>query len=71
MCPHIFFCFGTLFQDGTVLKTVEPYGVAMLSRYPFERLELHETHSLMQRNALLAEINADGHKAPGDHSLPS
>jgi hypothetical protein len=38
----------------------------MLSRHPFERLELHETHSLMQRNALLAEINVNGHKALGD-----
>ena len=53
----------SLAQDETVLKTVEPNGVAMLSRYPFERLELHEMHSLMQRNALLAEINVNGHKA--------
>jgi hypothetical protein len=45
-----------------VLKTVEPYGVAMLSRYPFELLELHEMHSLMQRSALLAQVSVNGKK---------
>jgi endonuclease/exonuclease/phosphatase family metal-dependent hydrolase len=52
-----------------VLQTVEPYGVAMLSRYPFDRLELHENHSLMQRNSLLAEITVRGKKAPSPSSL--
>lgn len=43
-------------------KTLEPYGVFMLCLYPFDLLELHEMHSLMQRSALFAEVTIDDEK---------
>lgn len=49
------------------MKTLEPYGVAMLSLYPFDGIELHEMHSLMQRNALYAQIRIHDQKV----SIPS